>query len=149
MGRVGYGDISPPIWRRGDRGLTMDDPLVMDRLFTALAGSPFRSRFRLSAKERDYLEQKGMAVILQHAREFIQARLAPAHPSHDGKQTPMRNHPAFVAQHATATCCRKCLTKWHGIPCGRPLDEAEIDYVVSVIGHWLRRQRPPCFENIP
>jgi hypothetical protein len=112
----------------------------MERLFTALARSPFRSRFKLSAKEQAYMKQKGMDVILQHAREFIQARLAPANPAHDGKQTPMRNHPVFVAQHATATCCRKCLAKWHGIPAGRPLDEAQIDYIVSVIDQWLSRQ---------
>ena len=112
----------------------------MDRLFTALARSPFRSRFRLSPKERAYLEQKGMAVILEHAREFILTRLAPANPVNEGKQTPMRNHPVFVAQHATATCCRKCLAKWHGITAGRPLDETQIDYVVSVIEQWLYRQ---------
>ncbi len=112
----------------------------MDHLFAALARSEFRSRFRLGAKERAYLEQKGVKVVLEHARQFVQARLAPAEPVNDGKQTPMRNHPVFVAQHATGTCCRKCLAKWHHIPAGRALDDAQIDYIVSVIGHWLRRQ---------
>jgi len=118
------------------------DPSTMDRLFASLVRSQFRSRFRLSGKERDYLDQKGLPVILQHAREFIQDRLAPANPANDGRQTPMRNHPVFVAQHATATCCRKCLAKWHGIPSGMPLTEAQIDYVISVIGQWLQRQGP-------
>ena len=112
----------------------------MEQLFAALARSEFRSRFRLGSKERAYLEQKGIDVILEHARQFVRDRLAPANPVNDGKQTPMRNHPVFVAQHATGTCCRKCLAKWHHIPAGRPLDDAQIDYVVSVIGHWLRRQ---------
>jgi hypothetical protein len=52
----------------------------------------------------------------------------------------MGKHPFFVAQHATATCCRGCLKKWHGIPCGRPLTQEEIDYILDVNAAWLRRQ---------
>lgn len=112
----------------------------LDDLFAALGRSKFRSRFRLAGKERAYFEAKGMAVILGHARDFIEKRLAPSLPDNDGKQTPMRNHPVFLAQHATATCCRGCLAKWHRIPQGRELTEAEIDYVVSVVEAWLVRQ---------
>ena len=109
----------------------------MDELFAALQKSKFRSRFRLGSKEADYLKQKGLEKTLQHAREFIVSRLADAEPANDGRQTPMKNHPVFVAQHATATCCRKCLAKWHNIPKGRPLTEREISYIVEVIKHWL------------
>jgi exodeoxyribonuclease V alpha subunit len=58
----------------------------------------------------------------------------------DGKQTPMRKHPAFVAQHATATCCRGCLEKWHAIPKGRELSADEKQYVVDVLRRWLESQ---------
>ena len=85
---------------------------------------------------------KGRTAVMEHAADFIAHRLAPAYPVRDGKQTPMRGHPVFVAQHATATCCRGCLEKWHGLPRGRALSEAERDYVVDVIGRWLRRQDP-------
>lgn len=119
----------------------MTRPTQVGKVFDSLARSPFRSRFRLRGREREYLEQKGIDVVLQHARRFVEERLAAAQPVNDGKQTPMRNHPAFVAQHATATCCRKCLAKWHGIASGRPLDVGQIQYIVSVIGHWLRRQQ--------
>src|SRR5438270_105278 len=104
-----------------------------DELFAALAKSAFRRRFRLSSKELWYAREKGFEVILQHAREFIRDRLAPAVIANDGKQTPMRNHPVFVAQHATATCCRGCLAKWHRLPAGRELTAAEQVYVVGVI----------------
>ena len=117
----------------------MDDR-NMDELFEALGRSRFRSRFRLGAREAAYLKQRGMETILEHARQFIQSRLADAEPVNDGKQTPMRNHPVFIAQHATATCCRGCLAKWHHIAKGKPLLEDEIDYVVRVIELWLRRQ---------
>jgi hypothetical protein len=107
-------------------------------LFAALARSPFRSRFRLGVKESAYLQSKGLPVILEHAADFVATRLAPAQPANDGKQTPFRNHPVFVAQHATATCCRGCLEKWHRIPRGRELSAAEQRYVVEVIGRWLK-----------
>ena len=108
-----------------------------DDLFAALARSRFRSRFRLNLKDRADLQQKGLAVVLAHGRDFVERRLAPAEPANDGRQTPMRGHPVFVAQHATATCCRGCLAKWHGLPPGRPLDAAEQAYVVGVLERWL------------
>ena len=112
----------------------------LDPLFAALAKSPFRMRFRLGSKERAYLADKGMDVILDHAAAFVAQRLAPAVPVKDGKQTPMRGHPAFIAQHATATCCRGCLAKWHFISAGRPLSEEEQAHVVATIGRWLAAQ---------
>ena len=112
----------------------------IDELFAALGRSKFRSGFRLRGREAAYLQEKGLEVVLVHARDFIAQRLAPAQPANDGRQTPMKNHPAFIAQHATATCCRGCLAKWHGIAQGRPLSEGEIDYIVGVIRHWLLRQ---------
>ncbi len=95
----------------------------LDDVFERLQRSPFRRKFRLWEAERDYLSRKGLDVVLDHGRDFITKRLAPAYPANDGKQTPMRNHPVFVAQHATATCCRGCLEKWHAIPKGRELTE--------------------------
>lgn len=114
----------------------------IQEIFTRLSTSPFRRRFRLGAKDQAYLQRKGLAVILDHARDFIDKRLAPAEPRNDGRQTPFRGHPVFVAQHATATCCRGCLAKWHGIPRGHPLDENEKAHIVAVLERWLTTQMP-------
>lgn len=112
----------------------------LDAVFARLPSSSFRRRFRLAAREWDYLRKKGLPTVLAHARDFIAQRLAPAQPANDGKQTPFRGHPVFVAQHATATCCRTCLAKWHGIPAGRELTAAEQDHVVAAIARWLDMQ---------
>lgn len=109
----------------------------LDELFLRLGRSPFRSRFRLRGKELEYFRRKGLETVLEHATDFIEQRLAPADPANDGKQTPTGHHPAFVAQHATATCCRGCLAKWHDIPKGRPLTHEEKQYVLRVVGAWL------------
>ncbi len=111
-----------------------------DEVFARLADSVFRSRFRLAARERDYLRARGEETVLMQARAFVAQRLAPARPANDGKRTPFRGHPVFVAQHATATCCRGCLSKWHGIPAGRPLTADEQGHVVATIKRWLDMQ---------
>ena len=109
----------------------------VDELFAALHQSPTRGRIRLRQKELGYLHHRGMETVLQHAADFVEKRLAPAWPPNDGKQTPWGNHPVFVAQHATATCCRGCLEKWHRIPKGQPLGDNEKQYVLAILKRWL------------
>lgn len=104
-----------------------------------LQNSDFRRRIKLGVKESKYLNDKEIKIVLEHAADFIEKRLAPAEPVNDGKQTPRRNHPVFVAQHATATCCRGCLEKWHDIPKKRELNEAEKRHIIEIIERWLRQ----------
>ncbi len=117
------------------------EKIKIDQLFKRLATSKFRSRFFLSEKDKEYIKKKGIETIREHAYDFIEKRLSPAYIENDGKQTPMRGHPVFLAQHATATCCRGCLEKWHGIKKGRCLSEEEKEYVVKVIMHWIEEKR--------
>jgi hypothetical protein len=117
-----------------------------------VARSRFRRSFALGPKERRYLAVKGTTAVLDHARAFIEQRLAPAAPRNDGKQTPFHGHPVFVAQHATATCCRACLAKWHRIDAGRPLTADEQAHVVAAIARWLRTEpaqlHPPTAMSV-
>lgn len=113
---------------------------MTETIWRKLAKSPFRRRFRLSAKDKAYVRDKGIEVIRSHAEDFIATRLAPAVIPNDGKQTPMRNHPVFVAQHATATCCRQCLYKWHAIFPGTELSPTQQKYVVDLIMAWIEQQ---------
>jgi hypothetical protein len=112
--------------------------VIAERL-VALGCSSFRAQFELGERERKQLAEKGPEVVRQHAFELIGARLAPAEPAKDGRQTPWRGHPVFVAQHATATCCRGCLERWHHIAKGRALTAMELNYVVAIIMAWILR----------
>jgi predicted Fe-S protein YdhL (DUF1289 family) len=112
----------------------------LDDVFPALSASAFRRGFRLASKDRAYLETHGLAAVTVQAEELIARRLAPAHPPNDGKQTPFRGHPVFVAQHATATCCRGCLAKWHGIPRGAELTDEQQAHVIAALERWLRAE---------
>ena len=114
--------------------------VVPAELWEKLARSAFRRRFHLNAQDMAYLREKGLPRILEHGQDFIARRLAPAAPLKDGRQTPWKGHPVFVAQHATGTCCRSCLAKWHALPSGRSLSEREQVYILSVLAQWLERE---------
>jgi len=114
----------------------------LDDVFSQLQQSAFRRRFRLKGRELDYLRREGLPKVMEHAAQFIDQRLAPADPPNDGKQTPFGNHPAFVAQHATATCCRGCLEKWHHISRGAELTAEQKAHVLAALKRWLRSQCP-------
>ena len=109
---------------------------ILDRL----AKSKFRSRFKLNAKDKEYIKEKGIDTIYSHACDFIRERVAPINNPLDGKQTPMHGHPVFIAQHATATCCRGCIEKWYKIPKTKELTPNQQEYLVSVIMAWINKQ---------
>ena len=109
------------------------------QLFERLGKSKFSSSFYLKQKDIDYINEKGLETIRKHAEDFIAKREAPAHIPNDGKQTPMKGHPVFIAQHATATCCRECIRKWHKIKPGVELSQVQQDYLVDVIMTWIKR----------
>lgn len=113
--------------------------LIEDKLMK-LKKSKFRAKFHLSQTDKEYIKSKTLDVIKQHAQEFIKNRLSPKIIQNDGKQTPMRGHPVFIGQHATATCCRECLFKWHKIQKNKELSEKEIDFVVSLIMAWIENE---------
>lgn len=112
----------------------------MNNIFIRLSKSKFRSSFHLKQKDFDYIKDKGLETINSHAYDFVKTRLSDTSKIPDGKQTPTKGHPVFIAQHATATCCRECLFKWHKIPKDRPLTPTEIDYVIDIIMHWIARE---------
>ena len=116
-----------------------EDSTISQKL-TSLKKSKFRSKFSLKQKDRNYIATKGLETIKDHAYQFINTRIAPAFPKNDGKQTPIKGHSVFIAQHATATCCRGCISKWHGIEKGRALNDDEVDYVVVLIIAWIEGQ---------
>ena len=111
-----------------------------DIILNRLNRSKFRSSFHLKKKDIEYIDRIGMDMIRSHAEDFVRARLAPAVIENDGKQTPMKGHPVFLAQHATGTCCRGCLNKWYGIPKGRELTQTEIANIVKILMAWIGRE---------
>lgn len=103
-----------------------------------LKKSKFRSSFHLRKYMIKYIQDKGMDKIEEHCFSFIDKNLAIYSSLKDGKQTPMKNHPVFIAQHATATCCRGCLEKWHHIPKEKVLEDREKKFIAALILSWIK-----------
>ena len=113
----------------------------IDDILNSLNKSKFRSSFHLNNKMKDYTRIKGLDEIKKHAYDFVNSRLKNKQ-KNDGKQTPMKQvHPVFIAQHATATCCRGCMYKWYHISEEKELSEKEIDYFVSIIMKWIENEK--------
>lgn len=118
----------------------MEQNKIIEEKLYSLSKSNFRSKFHLKEKDKQYIKEKGIEKIRDHANDFITKRLAPSIIPNDGKQTPMKGHPVFIAQHATATCCRGCLYKWHKISAGKDLSNEEKEYVVNIIMKWIEKE---------
>jgi exodeoxyribonuclease V alpha subunit len=110
---------------------------MVEEKLVSLSKSKFRSSFKLSYNDKKYIYTKGIDKIKEHAFDFVNKRLSSKVILNDGKQTPMKGHPVFIAQHATGTCCRGCLYKWHGIKNNRELYKEEIEYIVNIIMEWI------------
>lgn len=113
---------------------------MINSILFKLSKSKFRSSFKLKSKDIEYINKIGLDKIKSHAYDFVSKRLKDVSKVNDGKQTPTHGHPVFVAQHATATCCRGCLEKWHKIDKNKILDDKDIDYIVSVIMVWINME---------
>ena len=122
---------------------------TIDQALNKLERSKFRSSFRLKEKDIAYIDKNGMDVIEKHARDFVRERLAPAEIPNDGKQTPMRGHPVFIAQHATACCCRGCLNKWYRVPEHIQLSENQQDKIVRLLMAWIERDYSRRTRSMP
>lgn len=113
---------------------------TIEQALKKLSKSNFRSKFYLKESDFSYIERVGMEKITQHASDFVKERLAPANPKNDGKQTPMKGHPVFVAQHATACCCRGCLHKWYGVKMGLQLTDIQQQKIANLLITWIQKQ---------
>lgn len=112
----------------------------IDKILIKLSKSRFRSSFKLNDKDKEYIKKNGISVIYNHSNDFILKRIASQTIKNDGKQTPTKGHPVFIAQHATATCCMSCLYKWYKFPKNVELTSYQVSYIVTLIMEWIKLQ---------
>ena len=113
---------------------------TIEQALGKLKKSKFRAGFHLDMKDQEYIKEKGLETIRSHAEDFVAKRLAPAVIPNDGKQTPMRGHPVFKAQHACACCCRGCLNKWYHVPQGIELTKDQQKRIVNLLMVWVEKE---------
>lgn len=94
-------------------------------------------KFMLGEPEQEYVTSRGMDILRLHATDFVNKRLAPENPKNDGRQTPTKGHPVFIAQHAAGCNDRDSLEEFFDIKKGKALSEAQVEIVVDVILRWI------------
>lgn len=120
--------------------LTKKEKQWINNKLNSLEKSKFRASFHLNKKMIEYIDIKGLELVESHCNDFIDKNLKTYNKEKDGKQTPTKNHPVFVAQHATATCCRGCIEKWYHIPKEKVLQENEIKCIKAMIMEWIKKE---------
>lgn len=118
----------------------MNEEEKIKNILISLSKSKFRSSFHLKEKDKEYIRKNGLEKIENHAYDFITQRLGSENIPNDGHQTPYKGHPVFISQHATATCCRSCLEKWHKINKDHNLTKKEKDYIVKLIMTFIKNE---------
>ncbi len=118
----------------------MERDIIIDNKLKELSKSKFRGSFHLNKKMIKYIDEKKMDTISKHMIDFINIKLSKYNIETDGKQTPMKNHPVFIAMHACACCCRGCLEKWHNIPKEKELNCNEKNYIYCLLMEWIKRE---------
>ena len=99
----------------------------------------------------DYATRKGWSGLRTRVPKQIRSLIGAATPFRDGTQTPReyspKVNPIHLAQHATASCCRKCAKEWHGIQKGRDLTQGEIEYLSALALLFLQERLPDLAEE--
>ena len=113
---------------------------MIEKELNKLSKSKFRNSFHLKERDIEYIKNKDINQIREHEHNFIIKRISPKIIENDGKQTPFKGHPVFIAQHACACCCRSCLYKWHKMPQNIELNDKQIEYIVNLIIAWIQKE---------
>lgn len=118
----------------------------VDHTFEALKRERIRHHYfhRESTQHAvNYAQRAGAKALDERVRKRVRNSIGPAQPYRDGAQTPVNGkNPIHDAQHATATCCRRCFEYWYGIPVGGELTERELDYASELILRFLNLRYP-------
>jgi hypothetical protein len=125
--------------------------------FTSLRLELIRHHFwhvLLDDKAVAHARRKGFLKLRLAARSRIKTSVGPANLPFDGRQTPMAGSGNVIhyAQHATASCCRKCIEYWHNIPQKRALTDEEVEYLTELVMLYIEDRLPMLTdegENIP
>ena len=120
--------------------LNKNQEIIINKKLDELNKSKFRNSFHLKKDLIDYINNKGLKEIDNHIKIFIKEKLHDKEPLNDGKQTPTKNHPVFIAMHACGCCCRSCLEKWHHIKKHKELTKEEENYIEAILLSWIIRE---------
>lgn len=118
--------------------------------FAALKHELIRHHFwhvGIDQRAVNHARRKGRRALYSGIEKRIEMSIGKANPYRDGRQTPKEGNAVYYAQHATASCCRRCAEYWHNIPVGRPLSADEVTYLAGLARLYLDERLPDLAEE--
>jgi hypothetical protein len=101
----------------------------------------------IDQRARNYARRKGLAGLRDSVRHTLEKKIGTFNPRWDGQQTPRTGNIIYYAQYATATCCRRCLETWYGIPRTPDLTDGQLDYFTELVMLYIRTRMPDLTEG--
>lgn len=97
----------------------------------------------------NHSKRKGLSGMRQAATNRLRNSVgAPSSQlPREGRQTPFSGNAIYYAQHATATCCRRCIEAWHGIEREQPLTDQQIGYMTELVMHFIQKRIPDLTQH--
>jgi hypothetical protein len=139
-------------WSRVHKRDLLDAKYVFEMLQIEMIRHHF-FHLRMEQRAINYARRKGKKGLAAAVNKLIRSSVGDAEPFRDGRQTPKGGaNPIHYAQHATASCCRRCIEEWHAIPMGRALTDEEIKYLTELALRYLSYRLPDLTEsgeNVP
>lgn len=81
----------------------------------------------------DKASSRTQVEMRERAKKIINQKIGKSQNYREGYQTAKTgNEIVNYAQHATGTCCRKCLEYWHNIPLGTELTNDQLEYCADL-----------------
>ena len=100
------------------------------------------------AKSKEQARELGLDGLKASIRPLLEKKIGSKKIFRDGTQTKKEGSAIHYAQHATATCCRKCLEYWHGIERHRDMTKEELDYCEGLVTAYLDSRSAELFAAV-
>lgn len=129
-------------WPRVHARRIADKAYTVDRLRTEYVRHTYW-HIELPARALNYAYRRGKSELRARATKRLTQAIGGARHPLEGRQTPWASdNPITYAQHATATCCRRCLEEWHAIPMNTQLAAEQIDYLTDLVMSYIEVRIP-------
>lgn len=94
-------------------------------------------------------KKRGLKAIRERAKQIVSKKIGhPPVSRWDYRNCPQEGTEVIeYGRHATATCCRPCLERWHNIPQNAFLTEEQIKYCVDLVELYVKDRVPEITEN--
>jgi hypothetical protein len=133
-------------WDRIQKQDSRDAKFIFDSLKNELIRHVFW-HIPIKSKDVQNAMEKGAESVIDEARRRMTEKIGIMNPYRHGI-TPYTGNVIYYAQHATATCCRRCMEYWYGIPAkNRILTPDEINFSTDLVRLYLEERIPDLFKK--